>query len=304
MSVKSILKRNRIILKGYIAINNAYYCLLTIISPKLNTEARFKSIFGRKPDLNNPQTFNEKLIWLKIYKYMNNSLVNKCADKLRVREYVDECGVGYILNNLFGVYKHARNIPWDKLPNRFVLKWNFGAGFNIVCKDKSHINIKKVVKQLNKWERVKYWLPYSEMQYKGTKKRIICEEYLEDTENPGVIPDYKVYCFHGHPKAIFVMHDRGNDIKSEFFDIDWNLLENTQKYLTPEHVTPKPNCLREMLDIAEKLSEPFPFVRCDFYVVNNKLYFGELTFTPAGCLFTSTTKIDGNDMGTLLHVPC
>ena len=136
------------------------------------------------------------------------------------------------------------------------------------------------------------------------KKRIICEEFLIDNDNPDVIPDYKVYCFHGEPKAILVMHDRGHGIKSEFFDTKWELLENTEKYQRPEHMTPKPHCFDEMIEVSKKLSEPFPFVRCDFYVVNGKLYFGELTFTPAGGLYTSSTKIDGKDMSEYLHVPC
>lgn len=304
MNLITDMKKNKLLQSVYSTLLNAYFCLLTIVSPELNTKARFRSAYGRKLSLNNPQSFNEKLLWLKLKKYINDPLVKKCADKYRVREYIEECGYGTILNRIYGVYEHACEIPWDSLPNSFVLKWNFGAGMNIICKDKTILDVEGAIKQLNSWERVKYWLPHSEMQYKGAKKKIICEEYLVDRDNPDVIPDFKVYCFHGEPRAIFVMHDRGHGIKSEFFDVKWNLLENTDKYLKPKNITQKPKCLQEMLEVSRKISSPFPFVRCDYYIVNGKLYFGELTFTPAGGLYTSTTKIEGKDMSDFLHVPC
>lgn len=304
MNLISEIKKNQTLQREYDALRNTYFCILTMLSPRLNTEARFKSVYGKKLNLKSPESFSEKLLWLKLNRYINDPLVARCADKYRVREYIEECGCGNTLNTLYGVYDSARDIQWDNLPNRFVLKWNFGAGMNIVCKDKSKLDLEQTVKQLDKWGKVKYWLPHSEMQYKDTPKKIICEAYLEDSDNPDVIPDYKVYCFHGEPKTIFVMHDRGHGIKSEFFDTAWKRLENTEKYLNPEHTTPKPECFDEMMDVSRALSKPFPFVRCDYYVVNGKLYFGELTFTPAGGLYTSTTKIEGKDMSAFLHVPC
>lgn len=304
MNFISKIKGNKTLQRCFDSIQNSYYCFLTVISAELNTKSRYKSIFGKTLNLDNPTSFNEKLLWLKLKKYNNDPLVIQCADKYRVRDYVKKCGLSDLLVELYGVYNNADEIPWESLPNRFVLKWNYGAGMNLICKDKKQIDIDKETKKLNKWKKIKYWLPYSEMQYKETKKKIICEEYLEDKADPDVIPDYKVYCFHGVPKAILVMHDRGHDIKSEFFDVNWNLLENSKKYSNPEHITPKPKCLSKMLESSKILSKAFPFVRCDFYVVNGILYFGELTFTPAGGLYTSTTLIEGKDMTEFLQVPC
>ena len=304
MNVMQHLKKNRYVHQIYDLIRNGYYCTLTLISPVLNTKARYRSVYKKKLDLKHPSTFSEKLLWLKLYKYLDDPLVIQCADKYRVREYVKQCGLEEILNTLYGVYSSAREIPWNTLPDSFVLKWNFGATMNVVVKDKRKLDIPTTIEQIDKWSKVKYWLSHSEMQYKKTEKKLICEKFLQDDGSPDVIPDYKVYCFHGNPKAIFVMHDRGHGIKSEFFDTNWNQLDNTGKYQKPEHTTKKPLCFDQMMEASRKLSAPFPFVRCDYYVVNGKLYFGELTFTPAGGLYASTTKIDGKDMSELLHVPC
>ena len=282
--------------------NKYYYSFLTIISPTLNTKALYKKCFHKKLNLKDPQSFNEKLLWLKLKKYNKDPLVIQCADKYKVRDYIKSNGCGEILNDLIGVYDSFDQIDWNSLPERFVLKWNFGAGFNIICQDKSLLNYQEVRKKMIKWGKTKYWLPHSEMHYKYIKKKIICERFLESKQEPGVIPDYKVYCFNGEPKAIFVMHDRGQQIKTEFFDTKWNRLDNSKKYADVVLSTPKPKCLDKMIEISKKISHPFPFVRCDFYIVDEKLYFGEMTFTPAGGLYTSQTIVDGKEMGELLNL--
>lgn len=287
----------------YRKMRNAVFNISTMISPTLNTKLRYRYIFKKKLNLKKPETFNEKLLWLKLKKYNNDPLVVQCADKYRVRDYVKTCGCEDILVGLLGVWESADKILWDELPSKFVLKWNFGAGMNVVCKDKNSIDRVQVVKQMNKWQKNKYWLSHSEMQYKFMPKKIVCEEYLECLEEE-VIPDYKIYCFHGKPKAILVMHDRGSkQITTEFFDTNWNHLDNSSKYTTTRKATPKPICLARMLEAAEKLAHPFPFVRCDFYVVGDEFYFGELTFTPAGGMYTSKTTINGKDMTEYLNIP-
>lgn len=303
MNLKAWYRRQGSLVKLRANISRAKYSILTIISPELNTRVRYREVFKKKLNLDNPKTLNEKILWLKHKKYMHDPLVIQCVDKYRVREYIKECGCGEILNELYGVYDDPSSIPWDSLPDKFVLKWNFGAGMNIVCSDKNSLDYKRVISQLKKWGRVRYWLPHSEMQYKYTPKKIICEKFLQDDQSPDVVPDYKVYCFHGNPETIFVMHDRGHDIKSEFFDMEWNLLENTNKYSSPDHITQKPKCLKQMIEVSKRLSKPFPFVRCDYYIVNDKLYFGELTFTPAGGFYVSQTNIHGKEMTDYLEVP-
>ncbi len=282
---------------------NSVFCLATLISPTLNTKLRYRYLFKKKLNLKSPQTFNEKLLWLKLKKYNHDPLVIKCADKYRVREYVKECGYEDILVDLIGVWDSAKDILWDELPDKFVLKWNFGAGMNIICEDKSVLDSNEVIKKMEHWEKNKFWLSHSEMHYKYIPKKIVCEKFLEDTEE-SVIPDYKIYCFHGKPEAVLVMHNRGKgEITIEFFDTEWNPLCNSNIYSSYEKISAKPLCLEKMLEAAKALSEPFPFVRCDFYVVGDSFYLGELTFTPAGGMYTFKTIIDGKDMSDYLNVP-
>ena len=294
-------KNNSLIRRMYSRVLKFVFSTATKISPKLNTKLRYRYTFKKKLNLNNPKTFNEKLLWLKLNKYNKDPLVIKCADKFLVREYIKECGLEDTLNPLIGVWDNAEDIPWENLPQKFALKWNFGAGMNIICKDKNALDKKQVISQMKAWSKNKCWLGYSEMHYKYMPRKIICEEFIECEE--AVIPDYKVYCFHGEPKAILVMHCRGSSaMKTEFFDSEWRKLETSKKYGEPEAPTPKPQCFDRLMEISRILSKPFPFVRCDFYIVGNKIYFGELTFTPAGGMHTSQTKIDGKDMTDFLDL--
>lgn len=274
---------------------------VTYVSPKINTQLRYKMAYGVFPDLNHPRTFSEKLCWLKLFRYMNDPLVIKCADKYRVREYLEEKGCNALLNELYCVYDSAEQIEWDTLPDQFVMKWNFGAGKNLICKDKGHYTADDVISLFREWGKDKCWLPYSEMQYKHISPKIVCEKYLQDDSHSNALPDYKVYCFHGEPLATLVMLDRNEQVKAVFFDQDWNALDNP-KYNRPNEKIEKPECFCQMMDSARILSKPFPFVRVDFYIVNGRLFFGELTFTPAGGIYTSHVKIQGKDMTDYLHI--
>ena len=158
MSVSDIIKKNKMLYNICLDIRKGIYCTATLLSPELNTRLHFREKFGRKLNLNHPNTFNEKLLWLKLKRYNNDPLVIQCADKYRVREYVEQCGCGHILNELYDVYDSAEEISWEKLPSQFVLKWNFGAGMNIVCSDKSKLNQDEVIGQLKRWGKCKYWL--------------------------------------------------------------------------------------------------------------------------------------------------
>lgn len=276
---------------------------LTLLSPELNTRVNYYFVHHKRLNLKTPISFEEKILWLKLNKYINDPLVIKCADKFKVREYIKECGYQDILNEMIDVYDTVEDIDWECLPNQFVLKWNFGCGYNLICKDKGRFNIEQAQNILRIWGKKKCWLPYSEMQYKYAPKKIICEKYLEDKKNINSLPDYKVYCFHGNPLAILVMHDRGAVLKREMFDINWNRLENPSGTIAPDEITPKPECLEKMIKVSSTLSTPFPFVRCDYYIVNGKLVFGEMTFTPAGGIYFTHTKLNGKDMAEYLHVP-
>ena len=304
MKIKECLKKRLPFLsKVKYKILNIYVCLLTIISPSLNTKYWYKKKFGQKLNLKNPQTFNEKLLWLKLKVYNNDPKVIQCADKCAVREYIKQRGIEEILVNVHGIYEKADDIPWEELPDKFALKWNFGAGMNIICPDKSNLDFEKSAKKMKRWGKRKIWLQYSEMQYKYAPKRIICEEFIE-TANNAAITDYKLYCFNGVPKAILVMTDRGTKIKAVFKDFDWCTIGKIEKYKEEyEPSRPSNDLLEKMFSYAKTLSDSFPFVRVDFYIENERIYFGEMTFTPAGGIYTAQIPLEGKSMGEHIELP-
>lgn len=282
----------------------------SLISPRFNTRICYYLAYGRRLDLKNPVTLDEKILWLKLNRYIKDPLVIQCADKYRVREYVKECGCESILIELISVYKSADEIVWEELPQKFVLKWNFGATLNVLCQDKSKLNGNEVKRQLAVWGKTRPWLAYSEFQYKYAPKRIVCERLIENYDSQGswIAPeDYKVYCFNGVPTYIMVCMDRGlySKPKFYFFDAQWKLARiNRDSINAPGDFTvEKPKCLDELLRSAAILSKPFPFVRADFYISGDKVYFGELTFTPGGGVDYARLPETNLMMGQMLELP-
>lgn len=262
--------------------------MLTRISPELNTRVVYFMKFGKPINLKNPKTLDEKIQWLKFNTYYNNPLVTQCADKYAVREYVEKAGCGEILNELYGVYDCVEEIPWDTLPNQFVIKWNFGCGQNLIVQDKSKLDIQKAIKKLNVWYGIRdtFYLTYSEMQYKGIPPKLICEKLIE-TESGDLPVDYKFYCFNGVPDCVLVCNKRGQlerGAEYYFFDKDWKLKRYNKrgKEAPEDFILPKPDGIEQLFEYAAVLSKPFPFVRADFYLEKGKATFGELTFTPCG----------------------
>lgn len=247
------------------------------------TKARFRAMLEYKLNLDCPKTFNEKLQWLKLY--WKNPIQIKCADKYAVREFVAEkCG-DKILNKLYAVYDSVDEIKWEQLPEWFVIKANHGSGMNIICKKKSELNISEACQRLKKWMNTDYSKRAGEWFYAEMPKKIIIEEYLEN-ESMGELPDYKLFCFNGKVKMFKVdLHrfmDGGKGHQAIYYDLNWEKIPVKEgKYGNIESVS-KPEKLDEMIENAEKLAENIPFVRVDFYEVKGKLYFGEMTFLPAG----------------------
>lgn len=257
---------------------------LCSVSPKLSAKFWYRRYMKQPLDLDHPKTLDEKIQWMKLYYYKDNPLVYQCADKYRVRDYVKECGLEFILNDLIATYHSAKEIDWEALPQKFVLKWNFGNAGNIVCPDKSKLNIKQATKELNRFQRLKAHLKYAEPQY-DVEKVLLCEKFIE-TQNGEAPVDYKFYCFNGEAKYVLCCYGRSIDHRPAFyfFDKDWQLQRfNKMGKEAPEGFTmPKPEGMDDLFHYAEILSKPFPFVRADFYLENGKAYFGELTFTPGG----------------------
>lgn len=261
-----------------------FHYLLCGISPKLSVKFWYRLYLKKPLDLEHPKTLDEKIQWMKLYYYKDNPLVYQCADKFRVRDYVKNCGLEHILNDLIATYHSANKINWDVLPQKFVLKWNFSNGGNIICSDKSKLDRKQAIKELNRFQKIKPHLKYAEPQY-DVEKVLLCEKFIE-TENGEAPVDYKFYCFNGEAKYVLCCYGRSIDHRPAFyfFDKDWQLQRfNKMGKEAPEGFTmPKPEGMDDLFHYAEILSKPFPFVRADFYLENGKAYFGELTFTPGG----------------------
>ncbi len=258
--------------------------LLTWISPKLNIRFFYKRCHGKYPDLKNPKTLDEKIQWMKLNYYPGNDLVYQCADKFRVREYVEKCGLGFILNELLCTFRSPEEIDWDKLPEKFVLKWNFGCGGNIICQDQSKLDKKLAIKELKYFQKIKAHLIAAEPQYE-MEKVLLCEKLIETADGSAPV-DYKFYCFNGKAEYVLCCVGRGENERPAFyfFDREWKLqrLNRSSLNLPADFSVPKPEGIDQLFEYAEKLSAPFPFVRADFYLENGKPYFGELTFTPSG----------------------
>lgn len=284
------------------AIWNKFCYTATLFSPYLNTQLRFLRCTGHFADLKNPKTFSEKLLWLKLYRYAKDPFVKQCADKFAVREYVQKCGLPHLLNPLIAVYNSEKEIVWENLPTSFVLKWNYGCGFNLLCSNKEECDEQFAKKQLHKWGTTPFWLEHGEFQYKVDNKLLLCERYMLPPPGEDLL-DYKVYCFHGKPLSILVIRRMQEEEKAAvFMDLQWNVISDIPSRYSKSFLPERPVCLREIIEAAERLSQPFPFVRVDFYQYQNKPVFGELTFTPAGGICPSETTIDGKPMGDYINL--
>lgn len=244
----------------------------------------FKSRLKYDLDLNNPKTFNEKLQWLKIHD--RNPEYTTMVDKYKVRKYItDTIGEQYLIP-LIAVYDKVEDIDFSKLPQKFVLKCNHNSGVGMcICKDKSKLNIRKVKKGLKKGLKQDYYLTGREWPYKNVERKIVCEKFMEDKDSPD-LKDYKFMCFNGEVKCSFVCSERfsAEGLKVTFFDRDWQVMPFIRHYPKSEKPIEKPKNYELMIELAEKLSKDIPFVRVDFYEVNGKVYFGELTFFPGNGL--------------------
>ena len=252
--------------------------LLYRVNPTLELKILFRLKCGYKLNLENPKTYNEKLQWIKLNE--KNPLLTKCCDKYAVREYVESKGCGEILNELIWEGFDPADIPFDDLPDKFVIKVTHGSTFNIICKDKSKLDREKTVKSCNKWLKAKFLEAYGEWFYGKERPRVIVEKYLDD--GTGRLRDYKIYCFNGEPR--FIGLDSGDESKGEhykdIYDTDWNLIPGYEMaYPNSGIAVEKPEELDELLKYSKILSSDFLHARVDFYLVEGRVIFGEITFT-------------------------
>lgn len=237
----------------------------------------YKIRMGKTLNLDCPTTYSEKLQWLKLYD--RNSLYTKMVDKYEAKKYVaDLIGDEYIIPTI-GVWDRFDDIDFDKLPNQFVLKCTHDSGGLVICKDKNRLDITKAKIQINKCLKHNFFYAQREWPYKNVTPRIIAETYMEDDETHE-LRDYKFFAFNGVVKALFIATDRGSAVetKFDFFDDDFNHLPFTNGHPNAATLPKKPKQFELMKELASKLSKGIPQIRVDFYEVNGRVYFGELTF--------------------------
>lgn len=248
------------------------------LSDERYLKLKYKSVFGKDLNLDDPQTFNEKLQWLKLHNRKPEYTI--MVDKYKVRQYIaDTIGEQYLIP-LLGVWDDPDEIDFDSLPSKFVLKCNHNSGTGMcICKDKSKLDIPKVKRELRKGLKENYYLKYREWPYKDVPRRIIAEEYMSDGVNEE-LNDYKMMCFNSKVKATFVCSNRFSKegLNITIYDTNWQRLPFGLHDPVSKTEIKRPKSYEEMVSLAERLSESIPFVRVDFYEVKGRPYFGELTF--------------------------
>ncbi len=230
----------------------------------------------RWPRTHNPQTFSEKMTWIKMYGHLEN--FGMYADKYAVRDFVKQTiGEKYLIP-IIGNWDRFEDVPLDELPEQFVLKATHGSGYNYICKDKSKLDKSELQREASRWLSENFYTFFREQQYKYLRPRLICEQYMEDES--GELRDYKISCFNGIPRTIEFHYDRSNGgHKVAVYDTEWRKMPFTVIDGTTED-SPKPDNLADLVNVAEKLSKNLPYARVDLYSVHGAVYFGEISFTP------------------------
>ena len=291
MSIKEYFHK-----KKHWVYRNIYYRLKPrdfYRSPKLMASMWYAYCMGKLPNLRHPKNVNE--LWMSInLRAMKNpkarELRIQCADKYAVRSYVSEKGFADTLNECYGVYNSFDEIDFDKLPNQFVLKLTTGCAMNYICKDKSQLNIEELRATVATWyEKCKdFGLKTAEWHYVEIKPRLIAEKYLSMLGEDLSLIDYKFHCFNGHIYHIETISDRDpvtHASNCDTYNSKWERTDAVMpQYHTPRRMLPKPKNFDYMKKVAETLSADFEYVRVDLYEIDGKVMFGELTFTPAGCI--------------------
>ena len=281
----------RSIHKFFTAIGGGY--------PTLLVQRRYRIRFGRKLDFNNPQNFNEKILWLE--KNWQHPLVVQCADKYRLHEYAKSLNMENIMPAIYGMWEDASQIDWDSLPERFVIKCNHGAMQNIICMNKEKLDKVDAVRRLNSWLKFDYGQLEFELHYSHIKPVIFAEEYIEPNTDKLMPEDYKIYCFNGKPRFVLVCLDREVGLELEWYDLNWNVFDIGVK--PNKGKAQRPDSLEKMIEYAEKLSKPFPFVRVDFYDRAGEPILGELTFTPKYGMAKYYSEKGNKEIGDMLVLP-
>ena len=252
------------------------------VPDKLYLRIKFYCRLGKVLNLKHPTTYNEKIQWLKLYG--RTPIDTILSDKFAVKEYISKTiGPQYVIP-LLGVWNNFDDIDFDKLPEQFVLKCTHDSGGIVICKNKAEFDLEKARRVINRGMKNNFYVFSREKAYRDIPRRVIVEEYREDSKTKE-LRDYKFFCFDGVPKALFIASDRqvdGEETKFDFFDMDYNHLPFTNGHPNAKVLPEKPVCFDEMKALAAKLSKGLIHVRVDFYEVDGKVYFGEMTYSHWG----------------------
>ena len=290
-------------------LHEIYHLIEGGIAKVFGENTRYKFIYllrtGKVLNLKNPQDLNEKMFWLS--RYWRNPLITLCSDKYKVRQFLEEKGCGDILNEQYGVYDRGEDIDFDKLPNKFVLKCNHGSRMNIIVEDKNKLNIPETIATLNKWVKFQYGRG-TEWQYKAIEPKILAEKYLESQD--GKMIEYQIFCFNGKPMFFLVRNDlRKSEVDKASIEyavsytMDWKRVYMRKDEEQFNFELPKPANYEKMIEYAKRLSEGFPQVRVDYYEIDDKLVFGELTFSSNGSVQSNYKDEYIKSLGTELELP-
>ena len=253
---------------------------LRFVPDEMMLKRQYRIKFGRKLDLKEPKRFTEKIQWYKLF--YKNPTMTRCSDKYMVREYIQEKGLENILVDLYAVYDSPGDIRIEQLPEKFVMKLSNGSGTNLLCRDKHSLIEKEVIQEFKDFIfKVKANLG-REWPYLKADSKIVVERLLEDKSHiNNAVNDYKIFCYDGKPEYVICISDRYSDQCNHLiYDTQWNKIRVSSENARINEDAPRPESLEEMLEIAAKLSEDFPFARIDLYSVAGKVYFGEITFYP------------------------
>lgn len=283
----------------FVILNNRG--LANWISDKFMVKILYRDVFGRKLNLDSPKTFNEKMQWLKLYN--RKDIYTSYVDKFAVKDIVaKKIGKEYIIPTL-KVYDSIDEISLSDLPNQFVLKCTHDSGTVVICSNRKEFNVKESKDKLKKRMSENYFYRLREWPYKNVKPRIIAEEFIND-DKEGQLKDYKFFCFNGRVKFLKIDFDRFSNHRANYYDLNMKLLPFGEVDFMPDrnHIEKKPQNFEKMLELAEVLSEGLPFIRVDFYNVDGKIYFGELTFFPASGLGKFTDEKWDVEIGNMLEL--
>ena len=273
------------------------------IPDPLYLKIRWMLIYKNRLNMKDPHTFCEKIQWLKLYN--RNPLYTMLVDKYEVKKYVaDKIGEQYIIPTL-GVWHKFEDIDFDNLPDQFILKTTNGSHTLIKCEDKKTFDKKDARKKFSKWLKISPYNTYREWAYKNVEPRIIAEKYMVDGFNKE-LTDYKFFCFNGRAAYCQVISDRSIDETIDFYDRDWvhqEFVGLNPRVKNALQAQAKPYGYSDMVRIAEKLSEGIPFVRVDLYSINDRIYFGEMTFYPAAGEGAFTPEIWNRRLGDMIVLP-